>query len=538
MSEIVFEAFGEVTETFSNVSIKLPVLKVRATTDATGDTVAFCELPALLAGAAPTIDVALRLPEIVLRALSGVDATAPHAFCVLPEPTASGSMVGVLPSAVVGYSVLPRWQVSADIHMTYVVNAEVVLPALSAFAAEGDTYAKCVLPRIDANGFSTPFPESYISVFQSPGYAFLSSGQPVYRGTLSETISLDHASMAHQIWALRDRLDLDVESSTLLECLSTSTGSLALVDTLGAIYKVLAQEGFDLALDSNESMSFVMQLIESLGLLGEPGSMLEATSLVTQALALRDMLEVLAREQLTDQAAFSAAFSNALTARQQVIEAATLALTANGSVVVTLIAEESMALAATPASVLEGLNTIHEGISFALTIRLGDTVYAAWVCNTETKAFSNYENYPFNSFFELDGRYYGVADTGVYLLEGNTDDGDAIAWRIRTGLWNLGTGKMKNVPSMYLGYRSSGDMVLKVVTTTIGGDKEQNWYQLKPVSTNNVTHEGRINLGRGLRSVYWGFELEGINGADFALETLQLFPVILDRRITGGSNGT
>ena len=378
--------------------------------------------------------------------------------------------------------------------------------------------------------------ENPLILQQIGGFMYATVGH--YTAVAQDVFRASVTSNAQPIFVLGERLAVQNAQQSLLEAMNSITDELTLLDALGAIYKVLAQEGFDLALDSNESMSLVMQLIESLGLLGEPGSMLEATSLVTQALALRDTLEVLAKEQLTDQAAFSAAFSNALTARQQVIEAATLALTANGSVVVTLIAEESMALVATPTSVLEGLNTIHDGISFALTIRLGDTVYAAWVCNTETKAFSHYENYPFNSFFELDGRYYGVADSGVYLLEGNTDDGDAIAWRIRTGLWNLGTGKMKNVPSMYLGYRSSGDMVLKVVTTTIGGDKEQNWYQLKPVSTNNVTHEGRINLGRGLRSVYWGFELEGINGADFALETLQLFPVILDRRITGGSNGT
>lgn len=377
--------------------------------------------------------------------------------------------------------------------------------------------------------------ENPLILQQIDGFMYATIGH--YAAVLQDRIGLHADALSQPIYVLGETLSVDATSTSLLWALNRATDAFGMLDALSALYRMLLQEGFDLSLTSTESLVLSMQLGDALSMLAEPGSTLEAANLVNEALALQAAMEVLAKEQLTDQVAFDSAIGAALTAREQAQDGLLLDVTAGGSVLVTLLATESVVLGATPASILEGMNTLADEISLTLTLRLGDAVYRAWVCNTELKAFSQYENYPFNSFFELGGTYYGVAPTGVYKLEGGTDDGDAIRWRLRTGLWNLGTGKMKRMPSLYLGYRASGDMVLKVVTTTEDGLKSENWYQLRPGSTQNVMHEGRIKIGRGLKSVYWGFELEGIDGADFALKDLQLFPMILDRRITGGSNG-
>jgi len=50
-----------------------------------------------------------------------------------------------------------------------------------------------------------------------------------------------------------------------------------------------------------------------------------------------------------------------------------------------------------------------------------DALLDTIIVNTVNLAHSRYTNYPFNSFFFLNGKYYGCNAKGVYLLEGVKD---------------------------------------------------------------------------------------------------------------------
>ena len=172
---------------------------------------------------------------------------------------------------------------------------------------------------------------------------------------------------------------------------------------------------------------------------------------------------------------------------------------------------------------------VDEGLEAHITVRVGEEVIHGWVVNTQNAAFSEYQNFPFNSLMEYEGRYYGLAADGLYLLAGDTDEGAEISAAIKTGLLDMGTHFLKDAKAAHLGYNSTGEMVLKVITTD-AGEKVEHWYKMKPAAAEEV-RDGRVVIGRGLRARYWQFELVNVAGADFEVDDVTLLYQVLSRRI-------
>jgi hypothetical protein len=163
-----------------------------------------------------------------------------------------------------------------------------------------------------------------------------------------------------------------------------------------------------------------------------------------------------------------------------------------------------------------------------LTVNVDGTQYDGWVMNTQSLASTQYQNYNFNSFAKLGNKYYGAMDEGIYLLEGDDDDGDEINALVQSGYLDFGTSHYKSIPSVYVGAKSDGDMMLRVVTTE-HGVREENWYSTN--INNDLAASDRITLGKGLRSRYWEFTLTNVDGADFDVHQIEMIPVILNRRL-------
>lgn len=180
-------------------------------------------------------------------------------------------------------------------------------------------------------------------------------------------------------------------------------------------------------------------------------------------------------------------------------------------------------------TVAQLLAQVDEGLEAHVSIRVGDDVIHGWVVNTQNAAFSEYQNFSFNSLMEYEGRYYGLASDGLYLLDGDTDDGAEIAAAVKTGLLDMGTHYLKDAKAAHLGYNSTGELVLKVVTTD-KGEKVEHWYKMKPSDAEEV-RDGRVVIGRGLRARYWQFELVNVAGADFEIDDVTLMYEVLSRRI-------
>jgi len=277
------------------------------------------------------------------------------------------------------------------------------------------------------------------------------------------------------------------------------------------------------------------------------------------ALSLRDVLQTIERIQAADstQAAVAASLILGLLAR--VTDRGTLAEKTADALVAdttlgyqltllaqmldtvsaatqtqqTLVLSIEEALDAQAADELQGLShylaNLRDYANGWVGFRLGDEDFTGWVMNTEgDMPLSEYTNYEFNSFCRVGDVYLGAADAGLYLLDGATDAGEPIESAVRTMMLDFGSPAMKRVRHAYLGYTSDGSLMLKVRTVTNGELKEQ-WYEAQELPA-QAPREQMIQLGRGLRSRYWQFELVNVDGADFELDMLELHPVYLNRR--------
>lgn len=189
--------------------------------------------------------------------------------------------------------------------------------------------------------------------------------------------------------------------------------------------------------------------------------------------------------------------------------------------------EEGAGLADTLAGTQKLVVIVLEGLTLAELGLPPDAVARALVVNSESGSLSEYDNYPFNSMAGLGTTYLGATETGIYELEGGDDAGVSISARFATGLMTLGTMMAKALPVVYLGYTSSGQLTIKVVTTD-NGRKEEHWYRLRESKTS--ADAARVKVGKGLSSMFWGLEVENIEGAAFDISTLQVHAVPVGRR--------
>ena len=152
-----------------------------------------------------------------------------------------------------------------------------------------------------------------------------------------------------------------------------------------------------------------------------------------------------------------------------------------------------------------------------------DGGYFVWVFNARTGAVSRYLRYGFDSFAQIGGHYFGVAEDGVYLLEGNTDAGQRIEARAGTGLLDLGAKELKHVSAVYLDAASDGALSVRVQA-----GQQQYTYQARRASQYNA--QQRVDIGRGLRATHYSFELLN-SGADFELDAMDVNVAKSARRI-------
>ena len=147
----------------------------------------------------------------------------------------------------------------------------------------------------------------------------------------------------------------------------------------------------------------------------------------------------------------------------------------------------------------------------------------AWVMNINSGATSIFLDYGFNSFIELDGKAYGVSDTGIWALQGTSAPVPASG--IDYGLSNLGSPGKKRIPHFYAAVASSGKLMLRLL---VDGMKAEYF----ALSYTDYVEPNKINIGRGFHAVYWNPILIAPEGVSIEeLDTLEWKPMTFSRRI-------
>ena len=152
----------------------------------------------------------------------------------------------------------------------------------------------------------------------------------------------------------------------------------------------------------------------------------------------------------------------------------------------------------------------------------------ATVVNLATQAPYEYRNYGFTGFATQGDRQFAVQPDGIYELVGDTDaDAPIDAW-LTTGLLDFGNPALKTLTAAYLGYQADAPLQLTVTVGHLAGAQTLR-YDL--ATTSAAPAYARLKLGKGVKARYWQLRLANTTGGHFELETLDVLPVVLQRRI-------
>lgn len=150
------------------------------------------------------------------------------------------------------------------------------------------------------------------------------------------------------------------------------------------------------------------------------------------------------------------------------------------------------------------------------------------VMNLRTGAVTEYDDYEFNSFAEVDGVLYGASADGLYRLAGDDDDGTAIAAQFTTGVTDHGMRGLQRVTDAYLSGLSDEDVDFKV---TIDGQTYTYRIPAKQYATFDVMKAG---LGKGSKGRYWQYTVANRNGGALEVDGIDVVTVDAGRLVGRG----
>jgi hypothetical protein len=137
---------------------------------------------------------------------------------------------------------------------------------------------------------------------------------------------------------------------------------------------------------------------------------------------------------------------------------------------------------------------------------------------------TRYTNYPFTQVVRLGASYYGVATDGLYLLEGDTDNGAPIDWAFETCMTDFDASEKKNVASTYLGGKAG-----PTVSYTIKSGESADQLYASTITATTALRNHRQKYGLGRRERYYALGVAG--QGDMAIDSIEFEVSTPSRRI-------
>lgn len=170
-------------------------------------------------------------------------------------------------------------------------------------------------------------------------------------------------------------------------------------------------------------------------------------------------------------------------------------------------------------------NPIITELAIASEIVNFDTGFTTWAINTRTNAVTQYSNWgSFNSFAAMGRKYLAADADGLYELNGSQDVTAPVIADMQGGFFEPNEGMLAGFKGCYIAARGQGNW--RLVLTT--GD-------LRTFTYERVSNPGlmktKFEIGKGLRSTYFGWELKAMDGQDFDFDRIEFIPMRSGRRI-------
>jgi hypothetical protein len=153
-----------------------------------------------------------------------------------------------------------------------------------------------------------------------------------------------------------------------------------------------------------------------------------------------------------------------------------------------------------------------------------DSGNETWAVNVDNNGSTTYDNYEFNSYAQIGDSYYGANQQGIFLLEGDDDDGTPIRASVSFGTVRFSKTEKKTVESCYVGMAASGNLYLKIIA-------EGQEYIYMTRSFGPELKQQRVTPGKGLRTNYVTLEIYNEDGVDFEIDTVKFMVADMKRRI-------
>lgn len=149
--------------------------------------------------------------------------------------------------------------------------------------------------------------------------------------------------------------------------------------------------------------------------------------------------------------------------------------------------------------------------------------------NLRNVAVSQYGNFDFNSFAMIGGKLYGASDDGLFLLEGDDDDGVAIPALLELVKTDFGSSHQKRLRKGFVGYETAGELSL----TTLNDDGNSRTVTLPTTRTAMEQQGSRLPVTREGKGRYWTLRIENVLGCDFSLDHIEVTEYTLNRKPSG-----
>ena len=136
------------------------------------------------------------------------------------------------------------------------------------------------------------------------------------------------------------------------------------------------------------------------------------------------------------------------------------------------------------------------------------------------KATTQYWNYPFNSFCRFLGRDLAASPEGLFLLEGETDDGAKIESKIVLNDTDMGLDNPKRARFAYFGYEADGDL-------EVSFSADEKWPQTKTIGSQKTGQQRRrVSVPHNIFGRYWSVSVANVAGCDFSLDSIEILPIL------------
>lgn len=343
---------------------------------------------------------------------------------------------------------------------------------------------------------------------------------PRFGAAIAEDVTLGFATVATYALRVFERVeteDTPAPSAVFGLLLADATRIVDKITT-GETATLSEQITLSYAVDTVYALSVIEQLGISEALLG-PASYSRS---IADTIRVVDVFRRFVSGEITEPLTLSEALTSIARRPADVDENLSLTDTAASSMVIRVALADGVDITAAETLRMTYDGQLADGVEFVSAFLSAGDSFTTWAMNTRTTAVTEYQNYVFNSFAQLGGRYLGASSNGLYELTGDDDAGTQIIASLKTGIAQLGGSRYTSFKAAYLGVRGGGDYVLKLET----GDGKSYTYSV----TANDMETTKINLGKGLRARYFSFELIS-SGQDFDLDTLEFVPIVAQRRV-------